>query len=678
MRKLSLAAVGSLLAVVALAAEDIGKTNEKLLCGFETEEMPADGLLWKGLKEKVSPEQTSQGKSSWLGKIKDQYGFLNTNGKEGFYRRWRSGGVFRTLGWFDKVFPADWSDWPLLRVDFRTDGPAVRPRMEIEDLFLSFPVVSEFDVPGNTWVTLEVDLEKAIAQRRLDPKRIAHLLLMIWSVPDGKREFACYMDNIRLAKRDAPATLPIVKGGGFLEPYAFGMNKRTELAPTDTSKTSPAEGKPYTAVETAKGGGGYPLIYVNERCVGGFGDGGLLLAPGPGVRISLDAGKTWTGLDGKDKVIPLTGDHRGQHRSQTMIEGPNIFMAYCTAECGGGGARVTAKFTKAVYKDGTWVTGPESIVDQTSRYCHDRFALCRDKGGRLWCAWSHLNNLHKKDIRAKWSQDDGDSWLQAGENARIGERGVFHYPGTPGNYEGPYLTKFDDTVAAFWHREPDGDLVWTRAVPLRTNVKEAADGKVVLPLGAKQGVKRDGNVFLEKDGKVSATLTVDNVEDDRSVAIELPGPAGVVKAGDEVTVMTWTIEEVLLKGSGNERSRTPRPQSAATDAAGVVYLGVTGPKVLRYDASGKTWLDDSPPELKGNPLLSVCGKKLACLWIGEGGVFLSVKPEGGKWGPAKKIVDEPEAIEDLAAPQNAPEKFIPAAWSAKSRKAIKTVAVPVE
>ena len=45
---------------------------------------------------------------------------------------------------------------------------------------------------------------------------------------------------------------------------------------------------------------------------------------------------------------------------------------------------------------------------------------------------------------------------------------------------------------------------------------------------------------------------------------------------------------------------------------------------------------------------------------------------------AQKVADEPEAIEDLAVPQVAPDKFIPVAWATKGRKAIKAAAVPVK
>jgi hypothetical protein len=352
-------------------------------------------------------------------------------------------------------------------------------------------------------------------------------------------------------------------------------------------------------------------------------------------------------------------------------------MAYCTAHCGGGGARVTAKFTRAVREGDKWITGPESLVDVTARYCHDRFALCRAKSGRLWCAWSHLNRLHKKDIRAKWSQDSGESWLQAGENARIGERGVFHYPGTPGNYEGPYLTTLGDEVACFWHREPDGDVVWNRATTLAAKAGEVKDGRVAIPVGAKQGVRIDANVLLEKDGKVLAVLTVDKVEPERCTALEPPGPGGAVKAGDELKVMVWTPEEVILKGTGGARSRSPRPHSAATDAAGVAYLAVTAPsKVLRLEAKDGKWVEDSPPELGAKPMLVTWGPKMACLWAGEGGIYLSIRGADGKWSAARKVAEEQEKLEDLAAPQIAPEKFIPFAWSTASRRFIKVGTVP--
>ena len=158
-----------------------GGEQEKLLCGFEKEyiqkmgHVEKDGKIVTARRGRPVPlsEQASQGKWSYFSKHTDRYNFLRRDNKTTFYIRWRSGRVFRTLGWFQKVMPQDWSGYPLLRLDYRTDGPAVRLRMEVEDMFLSFPVAQSFRVPGNKWVTLEVDLEKAVKERRLDLKRMA-------------------------------------------------------------------------------------------------------------------------------------------------------------------------------------------------------------------------------------------------------------------------------------------------------------------------------------------------------------------------------------------------------------------------------------------------------------------------------------------------------------------------
>jgi len=224
-------------------------------------------------------------------------------------------------------------------------------------------------------------------------------------------------------------------------------------------------------------------------------------------------------------------------------------------------------------------------------------------------------------------------------------------------------------------------VVWTRALPLKVKVAEVKDAKVTLPVGQKQGVKIDCDVLVEKGGKVAAALTVVKVEGDSCRAVAKPGSPGKVQPGDEVTVMTWAPVEVINKGGKRKRTRNPRPHSAATDAGGVAYLGLTGgndakPRVLRWSPDGKKWEEDTPPDLSGNPMLSAWGKKVACLWFAAGAVHLSVRPAGGKWAKARKIAEEKEGVNTLAVPQDAPEKFLPVAWGTRTRRAVKVVAVP--
>ena len=50
--------------------------------------------------------------------------------------------------------------------------------------------------------------------------------------------------------------------------------------------------------------------------------GGVILVPGHSAYLSLDAGKTWTGLDGKGKSTRLARDFRGHHRACASVS-PN-------------------------------------------------------------------------------------------------------------------------------------------------------------------------------------------------------------------------------------------------------------------------------------------------------------------------------------------------------------------
>jgi hypothetical protein len=279
-------------------------------------------------------------------------------------------------------------------------------------------------------------------------------------------------------------------------------------------------------------------------------------------------------------------------------------------------------------------------------------------------------------------QPDGAVWLQAGENARAGEKGCFHYPGTPGNVEGPYLTWFGREVACFWRRIPNGDLVWSTAVPVRVKVKSVHDREITLDAGLERGIKVDCNAVLETEGKTLAILTILNVEEGRSTAAVEPSPGGSVEVDDELVALTWSPAAVILEGK--ERSRSPRPHSVATDTEGVPYLAAVGgrrtpfSKVLRFDADKDAWVEDSPPGLEGRAMLASWGPSMVCVWQTGGAIVLSLKPKGGAWRAAKKVADEPLPLATLAMPQIAPDEFLPLAWGNRGGRTVRLVAVPAE
>ncbi len=139
--------------------------------------------------------------------------------------------LLNTSGWFDWVFPRDWSGYDLLRVDVLLDRPgADRLMLEVEDDLIEPPVSITYKAPPmGKWVTLEMDLAQAARRRGLDIRRMNNIWVRL-ALKDPekralelhqlrenieeleKRRFVAFVDNIRLARRGAPCALPLLKG----------------------------------------------------------------------------------------------------------------------------------------------------------------------------------------------------------------------------------------------------------------------------------------------------------------------------------------------------------------------------------------------------------------------------------------------------------------------------------
>lgn len=143
--------------------------------------------------------------------------------------------IFNTSGWYEMVFPKDWSGYELLRVDvcIETADQVAKLMLEVEDEQVEPPVSLTFDPPpAGKWVTLEMDLAQAARERKLDVKNMANIWVrvdlkdMLETVrrlhrlvrdPAGKEEveqlrFRAWVDNVRLAKRGAPSAYPVLEG----------------------------------------------------------------------------------------------------------------------------------------------------------------------------------------------------------------------------------------------------------------------------------------------------------------------------------------------------------------------------------------------------------------------------------------------------------------------------------
>jgi len=659
-----------------------GAAAEKLLCSFEKDEVAKWGAKFKTASDTRyetirfnyyknvgtgSTETATHGTWALERTIGDRYNFLRPGNRTVYYEQVRMGRVLGTYGWFRRAFPADWTGHDLLRLDVRTSGPSIRLRVELEDEVIAHPVVRIFRVPGGKWVTAEVDLVQAARERRLDLAKMAQLAAIVVEHLDGKRPFKVWLDNIRLAKRDAKATLPVVRDASPLTPPAPLRAKAVTFKPYDIARTTPAAGAVGTIPITRKPS--YNLMKVMERAVGGFGEGGIIVVNGPSAYLSLDAGKTWTGLDGTGASTRLSCDHRGHHRATATVLGTDIFVAYCTNKCAGGGGRTRNHFTKAVRGKTAWQVGPEVAIETGARHCTDRLSIARAASGRLWCAWNHSGRSGGA-VRAKFSDDGGETWLDAGLN------GLVAHSRTNGwAREGPFLTWFGDEVLCVW-RHSQKAIVYSQARQVETHIARVdAVERAALAAGSELGLRTGGAVLIRRDDKTVATLRLVDVGAKESVAVIESGDRKAVRRDAAALGFAWSAPKPI--------TRRHRSCCVATGRDGRLYVLATAPKALGkvFCFDGKTWSDDTPPELTRSipmPLLVACGDRMACVWNANGKLMVSVKPNGGKWGAAKQVAEEKEPMASLAAPQTAPDAFIPIAWSTKSRTFIKVVAVPVK
>ena len=112
--------------------------QEKLLFSFEKEEVAKLGYIEKDgkmvQKKKQSrsyphSKEATHGEYSLAQKHIDRWNTLRPGNKAHFYGHWRYGRVFRSLSAYKNmlpdIIPGDWSEYQLLRMDYRTDGPSV-------------------------------------------------------------------------------------------------------------------------------------------------------------------------------------------------------------------------------------------------------------------------------------------------------------------------------------------------------------------------------------------------------------------------------------------------------------------------------------------------------------------------------------------------------------------------
>jgi hypothetical protein len=486
--------------------------EEKLICGFEAEEMkPADdrrykywvGKAWTGAKDpppgwrfeankeyhvaagytgdvtvyrsgssRDYPRLTLAGTADSQGSHALRRRFA---GKVDFMANWgrltmkphvteparrdpiqlRNIMMYNSFGTFAKRFPRDWSGWDQLRVDVRSTEAEARFAVLLEDDDCEPHLDRVYRLPAGKWVTVAFDLAGAVEQKLLDPARMANLFLAVEKV-EGPTEVQA--DNLRLSPRGAKSKFPLLEDKRpWREPFL-------DAAPAEPAPARVAAEPVRAPIEMAE-----PLVIDTSAirlCYTRFSQllhtlpafdnrymalGGSL-GGGKSALVSTDGGRTWKGADGGDKATLLSRGHQTD-RGVYVDDGGGL-LGVTIMTCAGGSNRSDLYFRELKFTGSSWELKPFTLVDVDVRHCPATVSVLRTSDGRIWAVWDHLNRRGKTALRLKCSDDDGKSWRRPENSRFLDAEGT-----TLGG--GPALAAFGAKgVAVFWRRGNYG-LYWS-------------------------------------------------------------------------------------------------------------------------------------------------------------------------------------------------------------------------
>ncbi|MFH0921164.1 MAG: hypothetical protein V1913_12490 [Fibrobacterota bacterium] len=425
-----------------------------VICGFEKDEVTGWGATFSSSSDSSyatnqytyyvnvgsgDTKEATQGSYSLIKNVVNSWHFLNPNNTTSDYILHRTGCMMNTHGWFRRAMPGDWSGFTKLWLDFKAKETGATIRFDLEDEFIADPVTRTFLVPADQWVTLEINLAKAVQDRGLDLTKMANIMITVTELSTDVDTLRARVDNIRLAQQNASP------GNGLLL-----LTDTSSMLISSPSISNPVNLGPVALTEGTLSGtvgvitiptGSYPLLTARERAIGGFGTSGVIAMIGAIPYLSRDGGITWTFLNGGSTYQQLTSDMRA-HRATVLVDGTDVMAAYITSACAGGGGRSMQKFTKAVYNGSRYTCGPEVVFETGVRHCTDRLSMIRTSAGRIWVAWNHTPILlwTATEAHAKYSDDGGVTWNTTNHNGRIGTS----------SSGGPYLTEWNGQAACFY------------------------------------------------------------------------------------------------------------------------------------------------------------------------------------------------------------------------------------
>lgn len=477
-------------ASAALAGEPL--PAEKLLLGFEKEEIEAamkkgnpkappfwpdgdeflflqksvnsGGYDWGYQAPRISPEKATQGKYALKPVVPITDTADSPPPRPRIDRNWAL--FYTTTGdparFYDALLPRDWSGYPLLRIDFRVERSATKADtviiVDFGDLDLDPPPACPYAVPTDTWVTLEVDLERAAKERGLQLDQMCYLMLRLGPLQKARKEqyrrndekATFYIDNIRLATRSAKAEYPVLRDD---TPFTFtpkhyaveydltkdekGQFRYSGWKQAGLEMPKPGDAKPEPGPAKLEGPFVIDLTAWDKEIdcahleslslcedIAAFDPKRILLpfrcsvskrwffAHDVAITLAigtLDGGTTWKGLDGDRLPTLLMAAHHAP--GETVAIGGELLL-FADWGCQNPGHNYPADkgfCRRTVFTGETWWLSPFYFVDAHGHHCVGFQTGTRLASGRLWALWEHPGRA-RTELCAKYSDDSGATW----------------------------------------------------------------------------------------------------------------------------------------------------------------------------------------------------------------------------------------------------------------------------
>jgi len=371
--------------------------------------------------------------------------------------------LMTSFQWLAKADPAlrNWSGYDLMRVDVRCDALPVELRLALEDNVLEPPVMRVYRIPAGRWVTIELDLNEAVKARGLKLARIANF----WLLGRGSKRADVRIDNIRVVKRGVPVEHDLIQSE---TPRTFPFDRRKRPQAMNLPSGLRPDRAPVQLAEpvvVARGSivpFGWVSAYDNRFLLVAYSFTEGTSKPIAKTAYTDDGGRTWNALS---PPAARNLDHGTARGCAVGATGDGVAVSSGPGCAGLGCANPRQHLTKYTFTGTGWRAEFPTILDSDIRHCGSNASVVRLSSGpyrgRLWASWGQIGRSHRINVHAKFSDDDGRTWVPWGSGAAI--PGSEAAPWSNGTYSYPQtvITPCKDHVACFWRHSRDGGVLWS-------------------------------------------------------------------------------------------------------------------------------------------------------------------------------------------------------------------------